>query len=86
MFRCYSQLDVANHWHQSLVVLIGIYEKGRVHMVTFLLSLLAILGISLMLFSAVALVQDKRLMGSAPKEAQELVQAKPERFKGQHIL
>lgn len=55
-------------------------------MVTFLLSLLAILGISLMLFSAVALVQDKRLMGSAPKEAQELVQAKPERFKGQHIL
>lgn len=39
-----------------------------------------------MLFSVVALVQDKRLMGSAPKEAQELVQAKPERFKGQHIL
>lgn len=55
-------------------------------MVTFLLSLLTILGISLMLFSVVALIQDKRLMGSAPKEAQELVQDKPERFKGQHIL
>ncbi|MDO5300168.1 MAG: hypothetical protein Q4F18_12115 [Clostridia bacterium] len=55
-------------------------------MVTFLLSLLAISGISLMLFSVVALIQDKRLMGSAPKEAQKLVQAKPERFKGQHIL
>lgn len=55
-------------------------------MVTFLLSLLAIFGISLMLFSEVALVQDKRLMSSAPKEAQERVQPKPERFKGQHIL
>lgn len=55
-------------------------------MVTFLLSLLAIGGITLMLYSAVALVQDKRLFGSAPKEAQELIQPKPERFKGQHLL
>ncbi|MCM1126475.1 MAG: hypothetical protein NC429_08370 [Lachnospiraceae bacterium] len=55
-------------------------------MVTFLLSLLAIGGIALMLYSAVALVQDKRLFGSAPKDVQELVQPKPERFKGQHLF
>lgn len=55
-------------------------------MVTFLLSLLAITGITLMLYSAVALVQDKRFFGSAPKDAQELIQPKPERFKGQHLL
>lgn len=55
-------------------------------MVTFFLSLLAIGGITLMLYSAVVLVQDKRLFGSAPKDAQELLQPKPERFKGQHLL
>ena len=55
-------------------------------MVTFLLSLLAIGGITLMLYSAVALVQDERLFGSAPKDVQELIQPKPERFKGQHFL
>ncbi len=55
-------------------------------MVTFLLSLLAIGGITLMLYSAVALVQDKRFFGSAPKEAQKLIQPKPERFQGQHLL
>lgn len=40
-------------------------------MVTFLLSLLAIGGITLMLYSAVALVQDERLFSSAPKDVQE---------------
>lgn len=55
-------------------------------MVTFLLALLAIVGICLMLYSAVAFVQDKRFFGSAPKEAQKLMQPKPERFKGQHFL
>lgn len=55
-------------------------------MVTFLLSLLVIGGITLMLYSAVALVQDKRFFGSAPKDAQALIQPKPERFKGQHLL
>ncbi len=55
-------------------------------MVTFSLSLLAIGSITLMLYSAVALVQDKRLFGSAPKEARELIQPKPERFKGQHFI
>lgn len=55
-------------------------------MVTFLLALLAIAGITLMLYSAVALVQDKRFFSYAPKEAQALLQPKPERFKGQHVL
>lgn len=55
-------------------------------MVTFLLSLLAIGGITLMLYSAVALVQDKRLFGSAPRDARERIQPKPERFAGQHLL
>lgn len=55
-------------------------------MVTCLLSLLTIGGITLMLYSAVALVQDKQLFGSAPKDAQELIQPKPERFQGQHLL
>ncbi|MCM1039357.1 MAG: hypothetical protein NC434_08540 [Ruminococcus sp.] len=55
-------------------------------MVTFLLSLLVIAGITLMLYAAVALVQDKRFFGSAPRDAQELIQPKPERFKGQHLL
>lgn len=39
-----------------------------------------------MLYSVVALVQDKRLCGTAPKDALELIQPKPERFKGQHLL
>lgn len=55
-------------------------------MVTFLLSLLVIGSITLMLYAAVALVQDKRLFGTAPKAAQQRVQPKPERFKGQHRL
>ncbi|MCM1253668.1 MAG: hypothetical protein NC321_12670 [Clostridium sp.] len=55
-------------------------------MVTFILALLVIAGITLMLYSAVALVQDKRFFGSAPKDAQKLIQPKPERFKGQHLL
>lgn len=55
-------------------------------MVTFLLCLLAIGGITLMLYSAVALVQDKSLFSSAPKSARTVLQPKPERFKGQHLL
>lgn len=53
---------------------------------TFLLSLLVIGGMTLMLYAAVALVQDRRLFGSAPKDAQKLLQPKPERFRGQHLL
>lgn len=39
-----------------------------------------------MLFSAVALVQSDMIVNVAPKEARPLIQPKPERFKGQHIL
>lgn len=55
-------------------------------MVTFLLSLLAIAGICLMMFSAVALVQGDMVASVAPKEARPLIQPKSKRFKGQHIL
>ena len=55
-------------------------------MVTFLLCLLTNAGIALLLYSGVALVQDRRLFTSAPKEAQALLQPKPERFRGQHAL
>ena len=55
-------------------------------MVTLFLSLLAIAGIVLMLYAVVALAQDKRLFGAAPKDAQAVLQPKPERFRGQHLL
>ncbi len=54
--------------------------------VTLLLSLIFIASILLMLYSAVALIQDKKLFGSAPKDIQAVIQPKQERFKGQHIL
>lgn len=53
---------------------------------TILLSLIFILAILLMLYSAVALIQDKKLFGSAPKDIQEVIQPKQQRFNGQHIL
>ncbi len=43
-------------------------------------------GLFLLLWGAVGFVQDKRFFTSAPKEIQEAVLPKPERFKGQHIL
>ena len=55
-------------------------------LLTVLLGLSLIAGILLMLFAAVALIQDKKFFGSAPKEIQETVLPKPERFKGQHAL
>ena len=54
--------------------------------VTFLLALAVIAAVMLMLFSAVAFVQDKRLFSTAPKDVQAAVQPKPERFKGQHLI
>lgn len=55
-------------------------------LVTFLLALAVIAAVMLMLFSAVAFVQDKRLFSTAPKDVQAAVQPKPERFKGQHLI
>lgn len=53
---------------------------------TLLLTLVCIAGVFLMLFSAVAFVQDKRFFGTAPKDVQEKVQVHEERFPGMHIL
>lgn len=39
-----------------------------------------------MMYSAVALVQNKRLFSSAPKDVQTAIQEKPERFRGARAL
>ena len=53
---------------------------------TIILSLIFIAFIMLMLWSGVALVQNKKFFTSAPKDIQEVIQEKPERFKGAHLL
>lgn len=55
-------------------------------MTTLFLTLLMMAGLLLLLWGAVGFVQDKRFFTSAPKEIQEAVLPKPERFKGQHIF
>lgn len=45
------------------------------------------LGYFLMLFGAVAFIQDKRFFSSAPKEIQAVIpETRPEKFRGQHIV
>ena len=53
---------------------------------TLLLSLVFILAILLMLWAAVALVQDKRLFSSAPKDIVADILPRAERFKGARFL
>ena len=53
---------------------------------TLLLTLIFIASICLMMYSAVALVQNKRLFSSAPKDVQTAIQEKPERFRGAKAL
>ncbi len=55
-------------------------------LVTLSLSLVMMAGLFLMLYAAVALVQDKRFFTSAPKDVQEAVLPKPERFPSAHKL
>ena len=55
-------------------------------LVTVVLSLVMMAALFLMLYAAVALVQDKRLFTSAPKDVLEAVQPKEERFPGAHRL
>ena len=55
-------------------------------LLTVVLSLAMMASLFLMLYAAVALVQDKRLFTSAPKDIQATVQPKAERFPGAHIL
>ena len=54
--------------------------------VTLVLSVIIIAFIMLMLWAAVALVQNKKYFTSAPKDIQEVIEDKPERFKGAHFL
>lgn len=53
---------------------------------TIILSLAMMAGLFLMLWSAVGFIQDKRFFTSAPKAAQEVIQPKEVRFKGQHAV
>lgn len=53
---------------------------------TFLLLLAVVCGVFLLLYAAVALIQDRRFFSSAPKDVQAVVQDHPERFPGVHVL
>ncbi len=55
-------------------------------LLTFILSLCVIAAILLMLYSAVALIQDKRLFGSAPQDIVQAIKPREERFKGARLL
>lgn len=53
---------------------------------TILLSVMMMAGLFLMLLSAVGFIQDKRFFTSAPKDVQEAVRPRAERFPGAHAL
>ena len=56
-------------------------------LLTIILSLVFIASISLMLYSAVALVQKKKLFSSAPKDVQAaIIEREHERFKGARVF
>ena len=53
---------------------------------TIILSLVMMAGLFLLLYAGVGLVQDKKFFSSAPKEVQEAVMPRDERFPGAHAL
>ena len=53
---------------------------------TLLLALVFILAVCLLLYAAVALIQDRRLFTTAPKDIQAAARDHPERFPGAHAL
>ncbi len=55
-------------------------------LVTIALSIMMMAGFFLMLWGAVGFVQNKKFFSSAPKEVQDTVKPKEERFKGQHAV
>ena len=55
-------------------------------MLSVLLALVMIAGMVLLLFSAIALIQDRRFFTTAPKDIQEAVLDHLERFPGAHAL
>lgn len=54
--------------------------------VTILLSIMMMAGLFLMLLAGVGFIQDKRFFTSAPKEVQDAVLPRQERFPGAHAL
>ena len=55
-------------------------------LVTLLLTLIFILAVCLLLYAAVALIQNRRLFTTAPKDIQAAAIEHPERFPGAHVL
>lgn len=55
-------------------------------LVTILLSAALMAALFLLLYAGVALIQDNRFFGSAPKEVRDVIREKPERFPGAHLL
>ena len=55
-------------------------------LLTLLLSLVLILALCLLLYAAVALIQNRKLFTSAPKDIQAAAKDHPERFRGAHLL
>lgn len=53
---------------------------------TIVLAVIMIVSLFVMLLAGVALIQDKRLFTSAPRDIQEVIHARNERFKGQHFI
>lgn len=54
--------------------------------VTLILSLVLMAALFLMILAAVAFIQSKKLFGSAPKDIQEVIRERPERFPGARLL
>ena len=55
-------------------------------LLTLLLSLVMMIGLFLIILSAVALIQDKKVFSSAPKDIQEAIIPREERFRGARII
>ena len=55
-------------------------------LLTLLLSLVLILALVLLIYAAVALIQNRKLFTSAPKDIQAAAQEHPERFRGARAL
>lgn len=55
-------------------------------LMTLLLSFIFIAAVCLLLYAAVALIQNKKLFTSAPKDIQAAATDHPERFRGAHAL
>ena len=55
-------------------------------LITIILAVIMMAGLFLLLWSGIALIQDKRYFTSAPKEIQDAVQPREERFPHAHAL